>query len=110
MEWSDKNGSLLDSIAVAVLRDKELLSAACCDKPEIHIHAHSIGFWKERGRGSAWIWCSHCGTFSHLDGIPISSDWENNPDVDFSQVCAVPVYLETVKDAVDQHLKEFLDK
>ena len=109
MNWHDDSG-VLDQVAIVALSNKELLPSACCNHPKIHIHAHSAGRWKEKGRGSAWIWCSHCGTFSHLDGIQISSDWENNPDVDSDQVSAVPIYLETVKDAVDKHMKAFLNK
>ena len=108
MNWSDRNGDVLDEVAVTALSEKKLLPAKCCHDPEVHIHAHSDDFWKKRGRGSAWIWCSKCGTFSHLDGVPLSPDWANNSNVDFSQVCAVPEYLETVKDAVDKHLEDFL--
>lgn len=36
-------------------------------------------------------------------------DWKNNDGVDLGRLTAVPVYLETVKDAVDLHLKRFIE-
>ena len=108
MLWHDEY-ELLSNVAIVALSSKEMPNATCCNNPEIHIHAHSIGFWKQRGRGSAWIWCSNCGAYAHLDGVPIDKSWRNNSSVDFEQVTAVPKYLETVKGSVDKHLIEFLE-
>lgn len=107
MIWHDEL-DILDDAAINTLSSKVPPIVKCCDAPQVHIHAHR-GWGKHPDMGSAWIWCSHCGLFSHLDGIHIHQDWENNPDVDFARVCAVPKYLETVKGSVDRHLKKFLN-
>ena len=106
MKWHDESNTL-DRVAISTLSNKTPLIADCCDKPDVHLHAHK-GWGRHPDRASAWIWCSHCGLYAHLDGIPIHTDWKNNPNVDFSKVCAVPIYLETVKDKVDAHLRMFL--
>ena len=106
MLWHDES-DILDSAAINVLSSKAPLIASCCALPEVHLHAHR-GWGNRTDRCSAWIWCSHCGLYSHLDGIPIHPDWKNNPEVDFYKVCAVPKYLETVKDSVDKHLNNFM--
>lgn len=107
MNWSDES-NILDEVAISAVSSKKLLQAKCCDHPEVHIHAHTSGLAEKRGRGSVWVWCSKCGKFSHLDGVPFPKDWKNNPEVDFSKVTAVPVYLETVKQQVDRHMMEFV--
>ena len=105
MLWKDDNTNL-SAVAFKTVTEKQLTEAKCCDAPEIHIHAHRP--FADENKGSAWIWCSHCGRFSHLDRIIIHADWHNNKNVDIHLVCAVPEYLETVKAAVDKHLQEFL--
>lgn len=107
MVWHDEL-DILDDVAVSALSTKTPPIVNCCSEPEVHIHAHR-GWGKHTDRGSAWIWCSHCGLFSHLDGIHIHQDWENNSEVDFSKVTAVPKYLEAVKKSVDKHFKEFIN-
>lgn len=105
MFWKDDSTNL-STVAYKAVAEKQITEAKCCDSPEIHIHAHKP--LSDENKGSAWIWCSHCGCFSHLDRILIHADWPNNKNVDIHRVCAEPKYLESVKDVVDKHLQKFL--
>ena len=100
--WKD-DSSNLDIVAANALLNGKFIPPECCESPEIHIYGHKY----RKNSGSAWIWCSHCGAFSHLDGIPISDSWVNSEKIDFSKLTAIPIYLEKMKNIVDAHLKHY---
>ncbi len=73
----------------------------CCGRSGIHLYlrAHS------EKRGGLWIWCSSCGIFEHSSIIP-PSYWENDTIVEEANLSAVPDYLETRKEEIDQYISE----
>ena len=96
--------SNLDHVAIEALKNRILIKPMCCENARVHIYGHK----RNTGFSSAWVWCSSCGAYSHLDGIPINETWENDSNVDMSQVTAVPIYLESIADAIDEHFDRFM--
>ena len=60
-------------------------------------------------RGGLWIWCSACGSFSHC-AVCVPEYWENCSVVEVEKLCAIPEYLDGIKDALDQHANAMLGK
>lgn len=60
-------------------------------------------------RGGLWVWCSECHTFSH-SSLYIPSYWENSTLVKKEELCAKPVYLEEIKDTIDDHMNSIIKK
>lgn len=102
MKWHN-DSSNLDKIAVDAVNSKNLGAPECCSDPYVHVYAHK----RSANRGSAWVWCSSCGAYSHFT-FPISDEWENCTKIDFEKLTAVPEYLETMNTVVDEHLNNYL--
>lgn len=78
-----------------------------CDKNEMHIYMQ-VHSYKNR-RGGLWIWCSHCGIFSH-SSLRVPEYWENCDCIEMEKLCAVPEYLDRIKDALDRHANAMIKK
>ena len=72
-----------------------------CGRSGIHLYLRA---YSEK-RGALWIWCSSCGIFEHTAIIP-PSYWENDAIVEGEHLTAVPDYLETRKEEIDQYISE----
>lgn len=76
-----------------------------CKKDAAHIYMH---IYEERTRrGGLWIWCSECHTFSH-GSIYVPEYWRNCPLVEKERLCAVPDYLNELKEVLDAHMENIL--
>lgn len=104
MQWHDDKTNLAE-VAYAALCNHKTVAAKCCDASSIHVYGHK---YSER-RGSAWVWCSKCGAFAHIDGIPIDSNWKNSAKVEFSKLTGIPFYLRSIQEDVDQHFEKYMN-
>ena len=109
MDWRDDRSNL-DHVCVETLLHKRKVTPRCCDAPSVHLYAHRFDDCRaaDHWNGSAWIWCSTCGAFSHLDGLMLPDDWKNHTEIGLSELTAVPRYLEEIKGTVDLHLQRYL--
>lgn len=102
-EWKDDKSNLDD--VIFGLNNGEYVEAECCSAPEIHTYFHR--FNPSADRASAWIWCSNCKSYVHLDGFLVKRNIANCLDIDPSLLCAVPEYLDEMKSVIDKHNKQF---
>ena len=106
MKWTNDKSNLYD-VAVKQLGAKERVLPKCCAHPEVHIYA-----WRHDKKGgrrnSAWVWCSNCGAYAHIDGILLHDDWEDSLEIDNSQLTAIPDYQESKKTVIDKHMARFM--
>ena len=104
--WHPDN-SRLDLLAFNALNGKPMGNPNCCKMAEIHIYA-DVGHWRRKNLASAWIWCSHCGAFDHLDGLLVSEKWVNCPEIELEDLTTPPKKLEEKKMIIDKHYSEYL--
>jgi hypothetical protein len=94
--WVDNEKIM--TILDMVNKEKTHFPCKCpvCDKETAHIYIHRHD---DRHCG-IWVWCSSCGSYSHVSGeLP---KWWKNPDfVDADQLCSEPEYLETMSGKID---------
>lgn len=102
MEWKD-DATNLDTVAIRAMMMGAKTEPKCCSKSNVHIYCHRY----TDKRGSVWAWCSNCGSFTHLDGLPINKAWVNCDDIDYHKLTAVPKYLDSVAGIVDTHFEEY---
>lgn len=53
--------------------------------------------------GGLWIWCSECYSFSH-SSLYIPEYWENCALIELEKLSAIPIYLNKIKDKIDNHM------
>lgn len=99
--WKDDNSNLAD--VLYKLKIGTTLEASCCDNPDVHFYVHR--FNADSPRGSAWVWCSNCNKYVHLDGFLLDADIPNCEKIDPLKLCAIPDYLEENKSFIDYHNK-----
>lgn len=95
--------SNLDIVIDEAINKKIRIGANCCSDPEIHIYCHRF---TDRD-GSAWGWCSRCGSYSHLF-LRLPIEWKNLDSIQTQNLVARPDYLEREKDQIDKHLDDYL--
>lgn len=78
-----------------------------CKKNCAHIYMHIYN--EDTRRGGLWVWCSECNTFSH-SSLFVPINWENCLSVDVGYLAAVPDYLDGMRDVIDEHVNQVLDK
>ena len=90
------------------LKDIKTFPVRCpiCEKKRIHLYmdVHNL---KTR-RGGLWIWCSKCYSFLHST-IYVPQYWKNCPDVDAMKLCAIPDYLNDIREVVDMHINTLIN-
>lgn len=103
--WKDDNDDI-DRIYTQ-LRLKPKFPAQCpvCKRISAHLYMDLHDF-KTR-RGGLWVWCSECYTFSH-SSIRVPNYWRNCPEVEVDKLCAIPEYLEEIKESIDKHINEIM--
>lgn len=99
INWRDDNGNLTD--VLYGFYSGTSVAPNCCGNPDVHFYVHRFRLSSERG--SAWVWCSNCKKYVHLDGFSVAANINNCADVDSSKLCAVPDYLEQMKSIIDLH-------
>ena len=97
--WKDDN----DKIEELYLKKIKKFPTICpvCKKNNAHIYMHVYD--DKTRRGGLWIWCSECYTFSH-GSIYVPKYWENCPLVEFEKLCAIPSYLNEMREIIDTHV------
>lgn len=73
------------------------------ESAHLYMHVHNV---KTR-RGGLWIWCSECHAFAH-GSVYVPNDWGNCPEVEADKLCAIPEYLEEIKEVIDKHVNELM--
>ena len=106
MIWHEDESNL-DQVAYSTLNGKKRMAPKCCSSPSVHVYAQ-MGLRRGSSLSSAWVWCSRCGAYSHLDGLTVDADWENCEKIDSSRLCAVPKYLDSMRSVIDAHLEHFI--
>ena len=94
--WKDGNNEY-DDYLKRVLDKQPVIVPHCCSSPEMHYFLYEHA----KKRGSAWVWCSSCRSFSHYDGVMIPEGHQNNPEISLSELRAEPVILDAKKELVD---------
>ena len=98
MMWKDDRSNYAQ-VAYEAMQSGRRIAVKCCDNPQGHIYLHKY----EDGDCAVWVWCSACGAFAHFDGVIGDIVWENCESVDYEQLAAIPDYLESIKEVVDDH-------
>lgn len=104
-DWRDGDYYLMDEL-YSNLKKRIKFPAICpvCKKNDAHIYMH---FYDERRRGGLWTWCSECETFSH-GSLRVPEYWENCPFVEAGKLCAIPDYLDEMKEIIDAHVNDII--
>lgn len=102
--WKDDN----DKIEELYLKKIKKFPTICpvCKKNNAHIYIHVYD--DKTRRGGLWIWCSECYTFSH-GSIYVPKYWENCPLVEFEKLCAIPSYLNEMREIIDTHVNAIMN-
>lgn len=105
--WKDDNDKIED-LYVNIEKMKKF-PAICpvCNKSNAHIYMQIYD--NRTRRGGLWVWCSECYTFSH-GSIYVPEYWENCSLIENEKLCAIPDYLNEIKDAIDNHVNVILNK
>lgn len=99
--WKDDNDEILKLYVDLKKIKKFPTECPVCGKNSAHLYM-DIHNSKTR-RGGLWVWCSECYTFSH-SSIYVPEYWENCPLVEDKKLCAVPNYLNEIKEIIDAHV------
>lgn len=100
--WKDHNDSVI-SLVFKRIEHSEYAPYTCpeCGQRSLHIYMQLHN--ADTRRGGLWIWCSDCRRFCHCSHyIPL--EWENASCIEPEKLCAVPDYLDKLKDEIDGHL------
>ena len=99
--WSDENDNI--EKIYEDFYDIKNFPAECpvCGRKAAHLYAH-IYDAKTR-KGGLWVWCSDCKSFSH-GSIKVPDFWKNCPIIELEKLCAVPIYLEEMKESIDAYV------
>ena len=98
--WKDDKDEI-DNLYVNLKKIKKFPTRCpVCGKNSAHLYMNIHNF--ETRRGGLWVWCSECYTFSH-SSIYVPEYWENSLSVELEKLCAVPEYLNEIKDEIDNH-------
>ena len=104
--WKDDN----DKIEELYLNLKGIkkFPAICpiCKKNDAHLYLHVYD--NKTRRGGLWIWCSECYAFSHSSTY-VPEHWENCPLVEEEKLCAMPVYLDEIREIIDTHVNVIIN-
>lgn len=104
--WKDDNDDILRIYTQLGLKPKFPAQCPVCNKrnsAHLYMDVHNL---KTR-RGGLWVWCSECHAFSH-SSIWVPNYWTNLPEVEDDKLCAIPEYLEEIKDLIDNHINEIM--
>ncbi len=77
-----------------------------CKKNNAHIYMHVYN--DKTRRGGLWIWCSECYEYSH-GSIYVPEYWKNCPLVEVEKLCAVPTYLDEIREIIDKHVSTIMN-
>ncbi len=76
---------------------------------EAHTHYFMHRGEDQRGRGTAWIWCDACESYTHF--AYFVPDWWENPDfVDIEQLDSSVEYPHSIEGEIDDWIKRLLRK
>jgi hypothetical protein len=104
--WRDANEhefKSLNSVLEGVMTGTDLQIPRSCPAclsnwPSLHMYFHV----QPNGRGGVWMWCSNCGIYIHGSLRP-PVWWRNLENVELKYLTAMPAYLETFAEQIDQH-------
>ena len=104
--WKDYNDEIEELFLK--LKTSQTFTAICtlCRKWSAHIYMHVYD--GETRRGGLWIWCSMCHSFSH-SSIFVPDYWENCSLVEIEKLSAIPIYLEEIKEKIDEHVQYIIN-
>ena len=99
--WKDGNDQIEELYVNIKKIEKFPAKCPVCNKNDAHIYMHVYN--DKTRRGGLWIWCSECYTFSH-SSIYVPEYWKNCPLVEEEELCAIPAYLNEIREIVDAHV------
>ena len=102
--WNDGNDKIME--IMDRLDDKDSvfpIQCPVCGKKDGHLCIHRY----DEHHGGIWIWCSKCGSYSHMSGI-IPDWWENMPGIEEGKLEAEPQYLDERNRAIDHWFNNLL--
>ena len=105
--WKDNNDDILRIYTQLEKNIEFPVQCPICKKNGAHIYMHVHNF--KTKRGGLWVWCSDCFSFSH-SSIYVPNYWINCPQIEVDNLCAVPKYLEEMKETIDRHVNEIMHK
>lgn len=103
--WKDDNGKIEE--LYKEIKKIKIFPTICpvCKKKDAHIYIHVYN-GKTR-RGGVWVWCSDCHTFFHGSTV-VPDYWDNCTRVEVEKLCAIPNYLDELKEIIDAHVNTML--
>lgn len=105
--WKDDNDKI-EELCEDIKKIKNLPEVCpMCKKRGVHIYMHVYN--RKTRRGGVWGWCSECHTFFHGSTF-VPDYWENCTDVEVEKLCAIPAYLEELKEKIDEHVNAIIKK
>lgn len=103
--WKDNNNKI-EEVFDSLNKIKKIPTVCpICKKEAAHIYMHVYD--QRTRRGGLWIWCSECYTFFH-GSIYVPEYWKNCPAVELEKLCAIPDYLNDIREAIDAHVENIL--
>lgn len=78
-----------------------------CREKNAHIYMHLYN--AATRRGGLWIWCSGCLSFFHAS-VHVPAYWSNCHTVKTDKLTALPIYLDNLKDTLDEHSNMILHR
>lgn len=105
-DWRDADCYQMNEL-YSNLNERKKFPAICpvCKKNDAHIYMNLHD--EKTRRGGLWTWCSECKTFSHGSHY-VPGYWENCPSVEEGKLCAIPDYLDEMKEIIDAHVNDII--
>lgn len=103
--WKDYDDRINELFSNLRMINKFPTVCPMCKKRGAHIYMHIYD--DKTRRGGIWSWCSECYSFSH-GSIYVPTYWKNCSMVELERLSAVPIYLEEVKDKLDEHVNSII--
>lgn len=98
--WRDDNDKIEELFSNFLNIERFPAICPICKGDAAHIYMHIYD--AQTKRGGMWVWCSNCHAFSHST-IYVPDYWKNCSSVEMDRLCAVPIYLENMRDTIDKH-------
>lgn len=105
--WKDGNDKILDLFSEFDKINEFPAKCPVCGKKSAHLFIDIYNF--KTKRSGLWVWCSECYIYSHCS-IYAPEYWRNCSLVDCEKLCAIPDYLNDIKEIVDEHANRIINE
>ena len=78
-----------------------------CNEAHAHFLMHRFGSTSDRG--TAWIWCDSCKSYTHF-GYYVPAWWENPDFIDIDKLDSLVEYPHSIENEIDEWISTLLQK